>query len=77
VAYGLKPAEAKHAKDCSKPPGRFDLLQEVQQLEDAQRLMKPMTDTEMQEMEDRINGDKSESTTTSMDVKSGRRASST
>ena len=57
AAHGLRRTDAVHERGCQAPPSRLDLLQQVRDHQRARRLMRPMSNTELQKMEAEINAE--------------------
>jgi hypothetical protein len=56
LAHGARRVDAVHAEGCTAPPSRLDLLERARNLVDVGRLIQPMSDNELKEMEAQVSG---------------------
>ncbi len=56
LARGPRRVDAVHAEGCTAPPSRLDLLERAQNLTDVGKLVQPMSDDELKEMEAQVSG---------------------
>ncbi len=54
LAHGARRVDAVHTEGCTAPPSRLDLLERARNLVDVGRLMQPMSNDELKEMEAQV-----------------------